>query len=146
MLLTDEHEITLNIWRAEHIVMLTTNTLNPEHEQTLKQAFQTVSLFYLIQQASNFPVLFYFIIFFLLIESKFHLHCVCVCVCSRCAVRATPFQIPFCVGGIDWHPFDFIREQGPSNKAGSGRKGGLKKKRKGSESEQNNNRRKTKHP
>lgn len=42
-----------------------------------------------------------------------------------------PFQIPFCVGGIDWHPFDFIREQGPSNKAGSGRKGGLKKQEKG---------------
>lgn len=112
LLLPDVYKITLNIWGGKHIVMLTTTAQNPEHEQTWKQVFQTVSLWYLIQQASNFPN-------FLLIQWKFHP----LCVCSRCAVRATAFQIPNCVGGTDWHPFDFIREQGPSNKAGSGRKG-----------------------
>ncbi len=90
LLLPDVYEITLNIWGGKHIVMLTTNAQNPEHKQTLKQAFQTVSLLYLIQQASNFKN-------FLLIQWKFHP----LCVCTRCAVKATPFQIPFCVGGID---------------------------------------------
>lgn len=89
----DLYEITLNIWGGKHIVMLTTNAPNPEYEQTLKQAFQTVSLLYLIQQTSNPPHFF----FFLLIQCKFHP----LCVCSHCATRATPFQIPFCVGGID---------------------------------------------
>lgn len=90
LLLPDVYEITLNILgRQAHCY-----AQNPEHKQTLKQAFQTVSLLYLIQQASHFQNV-------LLIRWKFHPPCVCVCVCSRCAVRATPFQIPFCVGGID---------------------------------------------
>lgn len=40
LLLPEVYEITLNIWGGKHIVMLTTNAQNPEHEQTLKQAFQ----------------------------------------------------------------------------------------------------------
>jgi len=40
----DMYEIALNIWEDKYIVMLTTNILSPKHEQTLKQAFQTISL------------------------------------------------------------------------------------------------------